>query len=62
MINLDDITNKNNKNHNKIWPHIPDPPYGVLKIEGSGSWKTNALLNLIKERDNDNFLTIFICW
>ena len=47
MINLDSITNKNNKKHNEKWPYIPDHPYRILIIGGSGSGKTNALLNLI---------------
>ena len=51
MFNLDDITNENNKEHNKKWPFIPDHPYRILIIGGSGSGKTNALLNLIKEQD-----------
>ena len=51
MINLDSITNENNKEHNKKWPFIPDHPYRILIIGGSGSGKTNALLNLIKEQD-----------
>ena len=55
MINLDNIINENNKNHNKKWPYIPDHPYRILIIGGSGSGKTNALLNLINEqRDIDN--------
>ena len=33
--------------HNKNWPYIPDHPYRILIITGSGSGKTNALLNLI---------------
>ena len=52
MINLDDITNKNNKEHNKKWPHIPDHPYIILIIDGSGSGKTNVLLNLINKENN----------
>ena len=52
MFNLDDITNKNNKKHNKKWQFIPDHPYRILIIGGSGSGKTNPLLNLIKEQDN----------
>ena len=47
MINLDSITNENNKEHNVKWPYIPDHPYRIF----SGSEKTNALLNLIKEQD-----------
>ena len=37
MFNLDDITNENNKNHNKKWPYIPDLLYRMLIIGGSGS-------------------------
>ena len=52
--NLDDITNENNKEHNEKWPCIiPDRPYRILVIGGSGSGETNALLNLIKEQDID---------
>ena len=52
MINLDSIRNENNKEHNKKWPYTPDHPYKILIIDGSGSGKTNALLNLIKEQDD----------
>ena len=42
MLTLDDIINENNKEHNKKWPYIPDHPYRILIIPGSGSGKTNA--------------------
>ena len=51
MINLDSIKNENNKGHNEKWPYISDHPYRILIIGGSGSGKTNTLLNLIKEQD-----------
>ena len=51
MINLDSITNENNKKHNEKWPYIPDHPYRIIIIGGSGSGKTNTLLNLIKKQD-----------
>ena len=35
--------------HNPKWPYIPDHPYRVLIVGSSGSGKTNALLNLIKD-------------
>ena len=38
------------------WPYVPDNPYGMLIIGFSGSEKTNALLNLIKKQDSDNFI------
>ena len=52
MINLDSITNENNKKHNEKWPYIPDHPYRILIIGGSGPGKTNILLNLLNE-END---------
>ena len=48
MINLDSITNANNKEKNETWPYIPDHPYRSLIIGGSASGKTNALPNLIR--------------
>ena len=51
MINLDSITNKNNKKHNEKWPYIPNDPYRILIIGGSGSGKTNTLLYSINEQD-----------
>ena len=50
MINLHSITNENNKEHNGKWPYIPDHPYKILIIGGSGSGKTNGLINLINEQ------------
>ena len=50
MINLDNIVNNNSEEHNEKWPYIPDHPYRILIIGGSGSRKTNALLNLINEQ------------
>ena len=59
MINLDSIVNDNNKKHNEKWPYIPDHPYRVLIIGGSGSGKTNTLLHLINEqKDIDK---IYLC-
>ena len=43
---------------NKKWPYISDHSYRILKIGGSGSGKTNALLNLIKEQDD---IDLFVC-
>ena len=50
MINFDDYTNENKRKYNPDWSYIPDHPYRILTIGGSGSGKTNALLNLIKEQ------------
>ena len=47
MFNFDYIAKKGIKKHNPIWPEILDHPYRKLIVEGSGSGKANALLNLI---------------
>ena len=52
MINLDNITNENSKEHNEKWPYIPDHLYKILIIGSSGSGKTNALFNLINEQND----------
>ena len=54
MINFDEYTNENKKEHNLNWPYIPDHPHRILIIGGSEKTekteKTNALLNLIKNQ------------
>ena len=50
MINFDDYTNENKINHNFNWLYIPDHPYRILILGGSGSGKTNTLLNLIENQ------------
>ena len=57
MINFDDIVNQTKTVHNKNWPYIPDHLYRILTIGGSGSGKTNALLNLIENQpDIDKYI------
>ena len=43
---------KTTKNIMKKWPYIPDHPYRILIIGGSGSGKTNALFYLLIQRDD----------
>ena len=57
MIHLDNITNENNKKHNEKWPL--DHPYRILIIGGSGSGKTNTLLNLINEQNDINKICLY---
>ena len=47
MINFDDFTKENIKEHNQNLSEIPDHPYGILIIGCSRSGKTNSLFNLI---------------
>ena len=59
MINFDDIVNENKTVHNKNWPYIPDHPYRILIIGGSGSGKTNALINLINEQNDIDKIYVY---
>ena len=49
MISFGHITKENTKKHNSNWPKIPDDPYRILMIRGSGSGKIFALINLTKK-------------
>ena len=59
MINLDEYTNENKTEHNLKCPYIPDHPYRILIVGGSGSRKTNALLNLINNQPDID--KIYVC-
>ena len=52
MIIFDEYVNEIKTVHNKNWPYISDHLYRILIIGGSGSWKTNVLLNLIENQPN----------
>ena len=41
---------KNIENINSNWPQIPDFPYRILIIGGSGSGKTSSLFELINQQ------------
>ena len=58
MINYDDVMKENIKDHNPNWLQITNHPYRILIIGGSGSGKTNALFNLIKIQDDDDYSII----
>ena len=50
MINFDNYTNQNKTEHNHKWPYVPDHPYRILIIGGSGSGKINKVLSLINNQ------------
>ena len=50
MNNFDDYFNENRTEHIRNWSYTPDHPYRILIIGGSGSGKTNVLLNLIENQ------------
>ena len=50
MINFNNYENESKTEQNSKWLYIPDHPYRILIIGGSGSGKTNALLNVINNQ------------
>ena len=50
MINFDDVIKKEAIEHNPNWPKIPDHPYRMFMIGGSGSGKTNSLLTIVNQK------------
>ena len=59
MINFDDYTNENKIEHNSNWPYIPNHLYRILIVGGSGSEKTNALLNLINNQADTDKMYLY---
>ena len=75
MIKFDDYVNKNNgiafngtafnritfkTKHDKNWPYIPDHPYRILILGGSGSGKTNLLLILIENQPDTDKIYLYV--
>ena len=56
MFNLNNITNESNEDQKLKWPYSPDHPYRMSITGGSGSGKTNVLLNLIKEQHSESLI------
>ena len=48
-----------NKKHSEKWSFIPDYPSRFLIIGGSGSGKTNSLLNLVSQQDDTNKIHLY---
>ena len=60
MINFDEYTNEKKTEHNSKWPYIPDHPHRILITGGSGSGKTNVLLNLINNQPDINKTYLYV--
>ena len=59
MINFDDYVNENKIKNNKNWPYIQDHPYRILIVGGSGSGKTNLLLNSIENQPDIDKICLY---
>ena len=60
MINFDDVVKENIKEHNLNWQQIPDHPYRMLIIGGSGSGKTNSLFNLKNQQPDIDKIYLYV--
>ena len=56
LVNLDSITNENNKK----WSYISDHPYRILIIGGSKSGQINTLINLINEQHDFDKIYLYV--
>ena len=59
MINFDNYVNENKTKHNNNCPYVPEHPYKILIIGGSGSGKTNLLSNLIENQTGIHKIYLF---
>ena len=59
IINFDDVTEDNIKEHNSNWPQIPDNLYRILVVRGSGFGEKNSVLNLISKQVDIN--KMYVC-
>ena len=59
MINFGDYVNENKTKHNRNWPYTRDYPHRILIIGGSGSAKTNVLLNLIENQPDIDKICLY---
>ena len=53
------VTKEDIKERNPNWPTIPDHLYWILILGGSGSGKTNALLNLINHEPDTDKISLY---
>ena len=60
MVDLGNVTKGNINNHNLNWPQIVDHSQKILVIGDTESRKINALLNMIKQKDDDDYIALSI--
>ena len=60
MINFDDYSSENKTEHHLKWFYIPDHPYRILIIGGSGSGKIYASLNSINNQSDIDKIYLYV--
>ena len=60
LLNFDGVVKEKPIVHNKEWPYIPDTPFRLMIVGGSGSGKTNTLLNLINKISDIDKIYLYI--
>ena len=60
MINFDDVTKENIKEHNCNWSQIPHCPCRILIIGSFRSGKTNSLLNLLNQQPDIGKIYLYV--
>ena len=60
MINIDNYVNENKTEHNEKLPYIPDHPYRIIIVGGSGSGKTNELMSLINKQNDIDKIYLYV--
>ena len=60
MLNFDKIIGVKTEENNRYWPEIPNFPYRLLINGGSGTGKTNALLNLLSYQDGIDKIYLYV--
>ena len=61
MIMFNAFTEEKIKEHNSIWPRIPDCSCRILIIRGSESGKLNPLINLISQQPDIDKTYLYAC-
>ena len=60
MINIDNYVNENKTERNEKLPYIPDHPYRIIIVGGSGLGKTNELISLINEQNDIDKIYLYV--
>ena len=60
MVNFDEVVGKKRFVHNPKWPYVPDHPHRIMIVGGSGSGKTNALINLLSKQPDIDKIYLYV--